>query len=79
MNIGYYRPGLDAMQLDRSNNGDIKDELNDETIDNESIDHDEDIESDDEQNLVFSSAQSKHSSAVGKRSVAGPSASRNKR
>ena len=79
MNIGSYRPGLDATQLDRSNNGVIKDELNDETIDNDSIDHGENIESDDEQNVVFSSAQSKHSNVVGKRSVAGPSASRNKR
>ena len=52
---------------------------NDGAVDNESMD-DEQIESDSDQIYVpFSTARSKLSNAVGKRSIAGPSVNRNER
>lgn len=81
MNVGSHRPGTDhdVTRLDESNKGDVKNESDDETIDTQSVDDGEQVESD--QSPVFSAftAQSKQSNAVSKPSVAGPSADRNKR
>ena len=61
---------------DASNSDVVK---NDDTVDNGST-HGEQIESDsDDIYIPFSTARSKHSNAVGKRSIAGPSVNRNKR
>ena len=54
---------------------------NDDTIGSESMDG-EQMESDNDQmyaSVSFSTARSKHSNAVGKRSIAGPSANHNER
>ena len=71
----------DQAGLKASSSDVVKNGINDKTpsADNESMD-DEQIESDSDQFYVpFSTAKSKHSNAVGKRSIAGPSANRNKR
>lgn len=63
-----------------SNNRVVKDKLDDEAIDSESV-NGEQLESDSDQDTVvfFNGHQSSHSNAVGTRPVAGPSADRNKR
>ena len=75
MNVNSYRRGTDVTQLDQArsdaSNNDVKNGVYDGTVV---------IESDSDDTYVpFSTAQSKHSSAFGKRSIAGPSANRNKR
>ena len=65
-------------QADTSNSCIEKHGLDDETIDNESM-YSEPIEDDSDhfvQNPVFSTPRSKRFNAVGKQSVAGPSAKR---
>ena len=68
-----YQAGLDA-----SNSDVVKNRVDDETVDNDSMDG-EQMESDSDEIHPFSTAQSKHSNAIGKRSIAGPSANHNKR
>lgn len=67
-----------ARPADASNSDVVKNGV-DGTVNNELMDG-EQIESDSDETYVpFSTAQSKHSSAFGKRSIAGPSANRKKR
>ena len=71
----------DQAGVDGSDHGVLESGSDDETTDNESM-YGEPIEGDSNhltQNLVFSTARSKQSNAVGKRSVAGPSAGYSKR
>ena len=68
----------DQAGLNPSNSDVVKNRVDDETVDNGSMDG-EQIESDSDEIHPFSTAQSKHSNAIGNRSIAGPSASRNKR
>ena len=69
LNVNSYRPGIDDRQSDQAgpdaSNGD-------ETVNNGSMDGKQ-------IHVPFSTTQSKHSNAVGKRSIAGPSANRNER
>ena len=68
----------DQTELDPSNSDVVKNRIDDETVDNDSMDGDQ-IESDSDQIHPFSTVQSKHSNAIDKRSIAGPSANRSKR
>jgi hypothetical protein len=85
LNVDSYRPGMDDMQSEQagrvaSNGVVVKNGVDDETVNNESMDG-EQIESDSDQTHVpFSTVQSsERSNAVGKRSIAGPSVNRNER
>lgn len=76
-----YRPGMD-IQSDQAgadaSNSVVKDGVGDETVNNEPTGG-EQIKSDSDQiHVPFSTVRS-HSSAFGKRSIAGPSANRNER
>ena len=83
MNVNSYRPAQsesDQAGLEASNSDVVKNGVDDETIDNELMDaSDGQIKNDSDRIYPFSTARSKHSNAVGKNSIAGPSTNRNER
>jgi hypothetical protein len=68
----------DQAGLNASNSDVVKNRVDDETVDNDSMDG-EQIESDSDEIHPSSTAQSKHPNAIDKRSITGPSANHNKR